>query len=161
MPRSSWRLDAVDVTPTQMMQGNNPMQYLQLEFVDGVTGSDGVSSLLCVNNGTTGQLKVTLLADPNNDTSLQQGEEWPEAIGTIFSADVAAAQNIPLPDGGTYQTFPYQFWPFSVVTSAVAASIGVTGTGVMDAKKLGALRALRAGHHGQRPRGIVPPHLHR
>ncbi len=158
MPRSSWRLDAVDVTPTQMMQGNNPMPYLQLEFVGGVTGPDGVSSLLCVNNGTTGQLKVTLLADPNNDTSLQQGEEWPEAVGTIYSADVAATQNIPLPDGGTYQAFPYQFWPFSVVTSAVAASIGVTGTGVMDAKRLG---ALRAAHHAHRPRGVVPPRLHR
>jgi hypothetical protein len=122
--------------------------YLKLEFVGGVTGSDGVSSLLCVNNGSTGQLKVTLLADPSNDQSLQNSEEWPEADGVIYSADVAAATKVPLPDGGSYTTFPYQFWPFAVITPAVAAQIGVPSTGINDMAKL---RALRAGHHAQKP----------
>jgi hypothetical protein len=156
MARSSWRLDAVDGTPTQMTgaDGGGPLQYLKLEFVGGVTGSDGVSSLLCVNNGTTGQVKVTLLADPSADTSLQQQQEWPEADGVIYSADVAAATNTPLPDGGSSVTFPYQFWPFAVITPAVAATIGVTSSGINDMARL---RALRAVHHAQKAgHGVMP-----
>jgi hypothetical protein len=157
--RSSWRLDAVDGTPTGLTDadGGGPLQYLKLEFVGGVTGSDGVSSLLCVNNGTTGQLKVTLLADPSTDMSLQYQEEWPEADGVIYSADVAAATNVPLPDGGSYVTFPYQFWPFAVITPAVAATIGVTSSGINDMAKV---RALRAAHHAQRFRHTKRPPLH-
>jgi hypothetical protein len=150
MARSSWRLDAVDGTPTSMTDadGGAPLQYLKLEFVGGVTGPDGVSSLLCVNNGTTGQVKVTLLADPSNDMSLQYSQEWPEADGVIYSADVAAVTNMPLSDGGSYASFPFQFWPFAVITPAVAATIGVTSSGVVDMAKL---RALRAAHHAQKP----------
>jgi hypothetical protein len=149
MARTSWRLDAVDGTPTQMTDadGGAPLQYLKLEFVGGVTEHDGTSSLLCVNNGTTGQVKVTLLADPSNDMSLQYQQEWPEADGVIYSADVAAATNVPLPDGGSFVSFPYQFWPFAVITPTVAASIGVTSSGINDMAKL---RALRATHHAQR-----------
>jgi hypothetical protein len=149
--RSSWRLDAIDGTPTQMTDadGGAPLPYLKLEFVGGVTGSDGVNSLVCVNNGTTGQLKVTLLADPAADMSLQQQQQWPEADGVIYSADVAAATTIPLPDGGSYLTFPYQFWPFAVITPATAAQIGVTASGITDAVRL---KALRAAHHAQKPR---------
>lgn len=147
--RSSWRLDAVDGTPTGMTDdAGAPVQYLKLEFVGGVTGSGGVSSLLCVNNGSTGQVKVTLLADPSNDQTLQYSEEWAEADGVIYSADVAAATNVPLPDGGSYTTFPYQFWPFAVITPAVAAQLGVPSTGINDMAKL---RALRAAHHAQKP----------
>ena len=149
--RSSWRLDAIDGTPTQMTDadGGGPLQYLKLEFVGGVTGPDGVSSLLCVNNGTKGQVKVTLLADPSNDMSLQYSDEWPEADGVIYSADVAAATNVPLPDGGSYVSFPYQFWPFAVITPAVAAQIGVSSSGINDMAKLRALR--NAKHHGSAP----------
>jgi hypothetical protein len=154
MPRVSWRLDAIDQTPTQMTgMGGAPTAYLQLEFVNGVTRSDGVSTLPCVNNGTTGQLKVTLLADPDTDTSLQQGEEWPEADGVIYSADIANATSTPTPDGGSFMQFPYQFWAFAVVTPATAAKLGVTSAGVADARKLA---ALRAAHHAHAPRRLAP-----
>lgn len=151
MPRVSWRLDAVDQTPTQTVvdSSGNPA-YLKMEFVNGVTGSDGVNSLLCVNNGTTGQLKVTLLADPDTDSSLQQADEWPEADGVIYSADVANAVSIPVGDGGTYVEFPYQFWPFAVITPTTAASLGITSSGVADIRQVAALRAARLRHRADR-----------
>jgi hypothetical protein len=158
LPRASWRLDAVDQTPTQMGTPGNPMPYLKLEFVNGATGSDGISSLVCVNNGSTGQIKVTLLADPTQDMSLVQGEEWPEADGVVYSADITRAQVNPLPDGGTYVTFPYQFWAFGVITPATAAMIGAPTTGVADPRQLAALRAAHSAH-GHAPRRIAPPRL--
>jgi hypothetical protein len=140
--RPSWRLDGIDVTATQQTDAQgNPMAYLQLEFVGGADGGDGVTHFLCANNKTTAQVKVTLLADPAKDSSLTNGEGWPEADGMIVSQDVVAAFDVPLPDGGTKKEIPYQTWPFAVVTPAIAASIGITDAGVVDARKLGALRA--------------------
>jgi hypothetical protein len=140
MPRPSWRLDALDGTPTGATNdAGGPLQYLSFDFVGGVDAGDGVAHLLCVNNKTAGQVKVTLLADPATDSTLQ--EEWPEADGVIYSVDVADTVNFPLPDGGVYSTQAYQEWPFAVITPAIAASIGVTDGGVEDMRKLAALRA--------------------
>ena len=61
--------------------------------------------------------------------------------GVVISADVDAWFNAPLPDGGSYQTFPYQPWPFAVVTPAIAAAIGATDAGIEDTQKLAMLRA--------------------
>ncbi len=143
--RASWRLDALDYT-------NSNTAYLDLQFVGGVGDADGggVSSLLCVNNGTTGQLKVTLLADPAADSALQQSEEWPEADGVIISYDVANPVKRTTADGGTSVSYPYQFWPFAVITPATAATLGVTSAGVADGRKLAAMRALRHGHSPRR-----------
>jgi hypothetical protein len=123
-PRPSWRLDALDYTP------NPAKRYLQLEFVDGADAGDGVSRLLCVNNGTTAQLRVTLLADPGADAVLAQHDAWPEADGVIVSADVANAYVVPLPDGGAVTEFPWQYWAFAVVTPAVARTIGLGDAGL-------------------------------
>ncbi len=143
MARPSWRLDAIDNTPTQMTDtsGMNPLPYLKVEFVNGVA-NDPFSTLVCVNNGTTGQLKVTLLANPDTDMSLQQ-LEWPEADGVIYSVDLATPITYPTQDGGTATTYPYQFWPFAVITPATAATLGVTSAGIADVRKLAALRARR------------------
>jgi hypothetical protein len=147
--RQSWRLDAVDGTPTYMTDadGGGPLQYLKLEWVGGVD-QNGVSSLLCVNNGTQGQLKVTLLADPAADMSLQYSQEWPEADGVIYSMDVAGmGTTFPGPDGGTFTQYPYQFWPFAVITPATAAQIGVPSSGIVDMAKLRGLRRQRPPMH--------------
>jgi hypothetical protein len=146
--RASWQLDALDYT-------NSNTAYLNLQFVGGAGDADGggVSSLLCVNNGTTGQLKVTLLADPAADSALQASEEWPEADGVIVSYDVANPIKRTTADGGTSVSYPYQFWPFAVITPATAATLGVTSAGVADARKLAAMRAL---HHGHLPRRMPP-----
>ena len=150
--RPSWRLDALDYTPTQMTDSSgNAKQYLKLEFVGGVTGSDGVSSLLCVNNGSTGQVKVTLLADPAADSSLS-GYEWPEADGTILSADVANATTRTTADGGVRVSFPYQLWPFAVITPATATSLGVTSAGIQERT----LATLRAAHRVHASRFLPP-----
>lgn len=157
-PRVSWRLDAIDGTPSQLASQTNPNPYLQMSWVNGVTDGDGgTPSLLCVNNGTTGKLTVKLLADPTTDTSLQQ-EEWPEADGIIYSADVANTVNVPLPgDAGSYPSFPYQFWPFAVITPATAAQLGIPSTGISDPRQVAALRAAhrRPGTHVTPPR--LPP----
>jgi hypothetical protein len=145
MARSSWRLDAIDNTPTQLTDSAmNPLPYLKVEFVNGVA-NDPFSSLICVNNGSTGQLKVTLLADPDNDQSLQQ-LEWPEADGVVYSVDLADPVSYTTQDGGPGVTYPYQFWPFAVITPATAATLGVTSAGIADVRKLAALRAR---HHAQ------------
>jgi hypothetical protein len=156
--RAAWRLDAVDWTPTQSTNAQGgPLQYLSLEFVGGADGGNDISSYLCANNNTPVQLKVTLLADPAADNTLGQNG-WPEADGVVVSADVDAWFNAPLPDGGSYQTFPYQPWPFAVVTPAIAAAIGASDAGVEDAQKLAMLRAK---NHAQTPpafrRGVMPP----
>jgi hypothetical protein len=160
MARGPWRLDAVDGTPTGMTDSSgNPIQYLKLEFVGGVDTSDGVTHLLCVNNGSTGQLKVTLVADPDTDMSLQQQDEWPEADGILYSADVSQTTYTPGPDGGLQPQFPYQFWPFAVVTPATAASLGVGDGGVQDMHKLAQLRAAR--RHSQPVRDLPSPGVRR
>jgi hypothetical protein len=156
--RAAWRLDAVDWTPTQSTNAQGgPLQYLSLEFVGGADGGNDISSYLCANNNTPVQLKVTLLADPAADNTLGQNG-WPEADGVVVSADVDAWFTAPLPDGGSYQTFPYQPWPFAVVTPAIAAAIGASDAGVEDAQKLAMLRAK---NHAQTPpafrRGVMPP----
>ena len=73
---------------------STPLQYLQFEFVDGTTNSAGTPELTCVNNGSSAQLKVTLLADPDNDGTLgiEANQEWPEADGAIYSVDHANPQ---------------------------------------------------------------------
>jgi hypothetical protein len=157
--RPSWRLDGFDVTATQQQDGQgNPLPYLKLEFVNEPDAGDGVAHFLCMNNKTQAQLKVTLLADPAQDPSLNPtlggSQTWPEADGIIYSADVANAFPQPLPDGGTSYQFPYQPWPFAVVTPAIAKSIGVGDGGVVDARHLGAIRA-GMGHHAQPPRHAI------
>jgi hypothetical protein len=105
-------------------------------------------------------VKVTLLADPDVDTTMGYSEEWPEADGVIYSADVANATSFPLPDGGVYQSFPYQFWPFAVVTSKTAASIGITSSGVAEVRQAAALRAAHRKHGGRLARPTPPPRRH-
>ncbi len=156
MARASWRLDAIDNTQTQMTDssGVNPLPYLKVEFVGGVA-NDPFTTLTCVNNGTTGQLKVTLLADPDTDMSLQQ-LEWPEADGVIYSVDLTDPISYPTQDGGMGTTYPYQFWPFAVITPTTAASLGVTSAGVADVRKLAALRAKHRAQHGPLRTPMLP-----
>lgn len=140
--RPSWRLDAIDQTPLVLQAlGGGPSPYLQLELVGGTAQPDGSSSLSCVNNGTKAQLKVTLIADPAAQPRLVEYEPWPEADAFLRSVDVAHAPSDP--DAGAQP--PSHTWPFAVVTPGTAASIGVTGSGVVDARKLAALRAKLAG----------------
>ncbi len=140
--RASWTLEALDYS-------NSNTPYLDLQFVGGVGDADGggVSSLLCVNNGTTAQIKVTLLADPAADSALQ-AEEWPEADGVVLSYDVANPIKRTTADGGTSVSYPYQFWPFAVITPATAATLGVTSAGIAEVRKLAALRAAHGGQAG-------------
>ncbi|MGO8999771.1 MAG: hypothetical protein ACLQVI_41120 [Polyangiaceae bacterium] len=151
VPRSSWRVDALDGTPTQLTgAGGGPLQYLSFEFVGGTDAGDGIAHLLCVNNKTTGQVKVTLLADPAADTSLTQAETWPEADAILYSVDVNDTVNFPEPDGGVYSTLAYQEWPFAVITPAIAETLGVSDAGIVDAVKLAELRGK---YRGPRVRG--------
>lgn len=123
--RASWQLDALDYTPGQYAGMNH---YLKFEFVGGAARSDGVAAMTCVNNGAQVQLKVTLLADPATDTSLQQPyEEWPEAVGAVSSVD--ESQTVPVVPARQTNS---HFWVFSVVTPATAAMIGVPSTGISD-----------------------------
>ncbi len=46
--------------------------------------------------------------------------------------------------------YPYQFWPFAVVTPATAAAVGIPAAGVTDVHQL---RTLRKAHHRQLRRG--------
>src|SRR6202044_1510761 len=125
-----------------------PLQYLQFEFVNGTTSSSGTAALACVNNGTTGQLKVTLLQDPDNDSSLgplnNPLQEWPEAVGLLYSSDHSNPQSHTGRDGGVVTTYPYQFWPFTVVTPTTAAAHGIPASGIAGIQQL---RALRAAQH--------------
>ncbi len=131
-PRTSWQLDAVDRTPTGATTADGGMlTYLQLEWMGGTTRSDGISSLTCVNDGSQAKLKVTLLADPAADLTLQQSQEWPEAIGDIISVD--ASQTQPTIPG--YQTV-IQSWPFGVVTPATAAMVGIPSGGAAQIRHL-------------------------
>jgi hypothetical protein len=153
--RPSWLVQAIDATPTQTPSAGNPnapLPYLNLEFVGGTPADDAgdPTTLTCVNNGSKAQLKVTLLADPDNDTSLQYQQEWPEADGIINSFDLADPQTYPGPDGGPMVAYPYQFWPFAVVTPATAAAVGIPAAGVTDVHQL---RTLRKAHHRQLRRG--------
>ncbi len=161
--RPAWAVEALDYTPTQKTDdgGVNPLAYLQLEFVDGTTTSSGISEIACVNNGSTPQLKVTLLADPAADTSLgaAANQEWPEAVGVVFSVDHANPQKRTGRDGGVVTTYPHQFWPFSVVTPATAAANGIPSTGVADFRHLAALRSV---HQRTFPRHVSgAPHAQR
>ena len=152
--RPAWRVAAIDYTNTTIMDTNGkPMPYLKFEFVGGIVNSSGVSELTCVNNGTTGQLQVTLLADPASDTSLTTTEEWPEADAVLESVDPSNPQTRTGRDGGTIVTYPYQFWPFAVITPGTATMLGVTSTGIADARKVAGLRAAR---HVQAPRHLAP-----
>jgi hypothetical protein len=153
--RPAWTLEAIDDTPTTMtMSGSTttPLQYLQFEFVNGTTSSSGTAELACVNNGTTGQLKVTLLQDPDNDSSLgplnNPLQEWPEAVGLLYSSDHSNPQSHTGRDGGVVTTYPYQFWPFTVVTPTTAAAHGIPASGIAGIQQL---RALRAAQHRRGP----------
>jgi hypothetical protein len=143
--RPAWALEALDYTPTQLTDdgGVNALAYLQLEFVGGITTSSGLSEIACVNNGSTAQLKVTLLADPDTDTTLgaAANQEWPEAVGVVYSVDHANPQTRTGRDGGVVTTYPRQFWPFSVVTPATATANGIPATGAADFRQLAALRS--------------------
>lgn len=155
--RPAWTLEAFDDTPTQMtMSGSStPLQYLQVEFVGGSTSSDGTSLLSCVNNGTTAQLKVTLLADPDNDSTLGSAanQDWPEAVGLLYSVDTANPKTRTGRDGGLVTTYPFQFWPFSVVTPATATANGIPSGGVQEAHQL---RALHAAHRSVQRQAHLP-----
>jgi len=140
--RASWQLDALDYTPGQYAGMNH---YLKFEFVGGALRSDGVAAMTCVNNGTQAQLKVTLLADPASDTSLQQpSEEWPEAVGAVSSVD--ESQTVPVVPTRQQNS---HFWVFSVVTPATAAMIGVPSTGISD--------MMRRRHHARSPQLTLEP----
>ncbi|HEY6459163.1 MAG TPA: hypothetical protein VIY73_03400 [Polyangiaceae bacterium] len=127
-PRASWQLDAVDYTQQIEAQAGQTTAYLKLEWVNGVTRSDGVASVTCVNNGMHAQLKVTLLADPAALQAAGLVLTWPQAVGAIYSVDLSqqtAAE--PGQDTAAYS------WPFEVVTPAIAAQIGLGSSGVSDA----------------------------
>lgn len=127
--RASWQLDALDYTPGQYAGMNH---YLKFEFVGGALRSDGVAAMTCVNNGAQVQLRVTLLADPASDTSLQlPSEEWPEAVGAVSSVD--ESQTVPVVPGRQVNS---HFWVFAVVTPATAAMIGVPSGGISDMVRL-------------------------
>jgi hypothetical protein len=159
--RPAWAIEAVDDTPTQMTMGGSsttPLAYLQFQFVNGTTNSSGTAEVACMNNGSTAQLKVTLLADPDNDGTLGSAanQEWPEAVGVIYSVDHANPQTRTGRDGGVVTSYPYQFWPFTVVSPTTAAANGIPTTGVADYRKLQALRASR-GPMAPRPAAAMLP----
>jgi hypothetical protein len=164
--RAAWKLEAEDDTPTQTPAGAgsmNPLPYLSFKFVNGYNSQPdggGVAELACVNNGTTGQLMVTLLADPDTDTTLgaAANQMWPEAVGALYSVDTSNPQTRKGRDGGTITSYPYQFWPFAVVTPTTAAANGIPAAGVKDVHQLANWRSRRL-VNGQRSRFAPPPWL--
>jgi hypothetical protein len=127
VPRASWQLDAVDTSGQATMAGGAAgTSFLKFEWVGGVVRSDGIASLTCVNNGSTAQVKVTLLAAPTIMTTPEDSpQSWPQVVGSIYSLDLSqqTAQE-PGQNTATWQ------WPFEVITPAVAAQIGVGSSGV-------------------------------
>jgi len=114
-PRAGWDLSMADRTPIT----DTTPSYLRFE-IDGAEVKPWVQ-IPCVNNGTELQIKVTLLADPATIPasfgSYTQGA-WPQAEGWLLSSDVNAPGS------------PSHIWPFSVVTPAIAASIGLSNAGL-------------------------------
>jgi hypothetical protein len=134
-PRSSWQLDAIDVTQgmeAQQTGNQNAPPYLEFEWVGGSTRSDGVSSLTCVNNGSHPQLKVTLLQAPVVLTTPEgDPQSWPQVVGSIYSVD--ESEQTPTIPGQDTNAFG---WAFEVVTPATAAMIGAGSTGITDMARM-------------------------
>ncbi len=120
-PRGSWRLDARDWTYNLAVDPNQVKSYLQLDFQGGVVNDAGTSDYLCANNGTSAKVTATLLADPATDGNLS----YPFTEGAIVSADVAQTQTVVYM-GQSYPVFPYHWWPFLVMTQAVADEYGIS-----------------------------------
>ncbi len=131
-PRAGWAVQAIDGTPNQLFDGGTAAPMLDVEFVGGSPGGNvapGGSQISCINNGTSAQLKVTLLSDPAADPALNNDYVqpfWQQAEGLLVSLDTTGAPQMF--GGSTY--YPYQVFPFAVVTPATAASIGLTSSGL-------------------------------
>jgi hypothetical protein len=131
-PRAGWAVQAVDQTPSQLPDGGTNAPMLTIEVVGGEDAGNvapGSPEVPCVNNGTTAQLKVTLLGDPAADPALNNPfvqPIWQQAEALIVSLDTTAT---PLTGGGAVY-YPYQVWPFAVVTPQTAASLGLTSAGL-------------------------------
>jgi hypothetical protein len=132
-PRPGWAIQGVDQTPSFLPDGGTNAPLLSMELVGGVDAglvAPGSPEIPCINNGTTAQLKVTLLSDPSSDDALNNPYVqpiWQQAEGVIVSLDTSAQ---PLSAGGSAIYYPYQLWPFAVVTPSTAAAIGLTSSGL-------------------------------
>ena len=137
-PRAGWAVQAVDQTANQLPDGGTNAPLLAMEFVGGVDAGNvapGGSEIPCINNGTQAELKVTLLGDPAADPALNNPfvqPIWQQAEGVIVSLDTSAS---PFGGGGSAVYYPYQLWPFAVVTPQIAATIGLTSSGLNETRR--------------------------
>ncbi len=98
---AAWTLNAQDVS------GSNTI-YLEISFAGGTTGTDGAE--IQVQNGTTVEATVKLLADP---AALANKE----ADGLFVSYT-----------GSTDQPSHDHYWPFTVITPARAEDAGISSS---------------------------------